>query len=253
MAKSAHQIIRESVRRVLREAAPAAKKPAATAAPGDKLKLAVFGDVKSGATTPFYDDVLGEWDKRQEGKYVFVFTPSPDRKTISVAVTALGGAQDQSYREDDVEFENPVERFTRKLVVGDPAKGVPSIISKLTPDMWADISKEYKYSLPGGVSFSGEMDLTKESRMLSERWMKIAGLLTEAPAAAVKMVKDYDAKVDKGFKSEAEMQAAKKTLATGLKSAGVVGEDKILDALQAGGVGGDGAVSFASELAAMQK
>ena len=252
MAKSPHQIIRESVRRVLREAAPAPKKPAATAAPGDKLKRAVFGDVKSGATTPFYDDVLGEWDKRQEGKYVFVFTPSPDRKTISVAVTAEGGAQDQSYREDDVEFENPVERFTRKLVVGDPAKGVPSIISKLTPDMWADISKEYKYSLPGGVSFSGEMDLTKESRMLSERWMKIAGLLKEAPDAAVKLVKAYDAKVNKGFKSEAEMQAAKRELAMGLKGMKIIGTEAITEVIEAAG-GREEGQGFAAELAAMQK
>lgn len=242
MAKSAQQIIRESVRRVLREAAPAAKKPAAPAAPGDKLKRAVFGDVKSGATTPFYDEVLEAWANREEGKYVFVFTPSADKKTLSVTVASEGGAD-----------ESPVEGFRRKLVDGDPESGVPSIISKLTPDMWADIGTSYTYSLPGGVAFSGEMDLTKESRMISEKWMKIAGLLTEAPAAAVKMVKDYDAKVDKGFKSEAEMQAAKKTLASGLKSAGVVGEDKILDALQAGGVGGDNAVSFAAELVSMQK
>lgn len=241
MAKSPQQIIRESVRRVLKEAAPAPKKPAA-AAPGDKLKQAVFGDVKGGATTPLYDAVLEAWANREEGKYVFVFTPSADKKTLSVTVTAEGGAD-----------ESPVESFRKQLVDGDPDAGVPSIISKLTPDVWADVGTSYTYSLPGGVAYSGDVDLTKESRMLSERWMKIAGLLTEAPAAAVKLVKDYDAKVDKGFKSEAEMQAAKRALATGLKSAGVVGEDKILDALQAGGIGGDGAVSFAAELVSMQK
>lgn len=240
MAKTPHQIIRESVRRVLREAAPAAKKPAAPppAAPGDKLKLAVFGDVKGGATTSFYDEVLEAWANREEGKYVFVFTPSADKKTLSVTVTAEGGAD-----------ESPVEGFRKKLVDGDPENSVPSIISKLTPDMWADIGTAYTYSLPGGVAFSGEMDLTKESRMLSERWMKIAGLLTEAPADAIKLVKAYDAK---RFKSESEMQAAKKELAMGLKGLKITTVPGITEVIEAASDREEGQ-TFAEELAAMQK
>ena len=241
MAKSPHQIIRESVRRVLREAAPAPKKPAATAAPGDKLKLAVFGDVKAGATTPLYDAVLEAWGNREEGKYVFVFTPSADKKTLSVTVTAEGGAD-----------ESPVESFRKQLVDGDPDAGVPSIISKLTPDVWADVGTSYTYSLPGGVAYSGEVDLTKESRMISERWMKIAGLLKEAPDAAVKLVKAYDAKVNKGFKSEAEMQAAKRELAMGLKGMKIIGTEAITEVIEAAG-GREEGQGFAAELAAMQK
>lgn len=82
---------------------------------------------------------------------------------------------------------------------------------------------------------------------------EVTRMLNEAPAAAIAAVKAYKAKADKGFKTESEMQSAKRALATALKGVGVTTESGILDALQAGGVGGDSAVSFAAELLSMQK
>ena len=69
----------------------------------------------------------------------------------------------------------------------------------------------------------------------------------------VKMVQDFRGKQNKGFKSAVEMQDAKRELALGLKGLAAVGADAIAPYLEAGGVGGDGATSFASELASMQK
>ena len=55
------------------------------------------------------------------------------------------------------------------------------------------------------------------------------------------------------FKSEAEMQSAKKKLAMDLKNQGVLGQDAIASKLQASGHGDDSALSFAAELSQMQK
>jgi hypothetical protein len=214
MAKSPHQIIRESVRRVLREGV------------GDNLSAALFGTAAK--RTALYDTAIEKWGEGEVGAFKFVFTPSADKKTLGVTVEAVDGA--------DARAADMLSSDADVAVKG------------LAPTVWADLTGPYTYMLPAGVTYKKEDNVE-----LKERWARIAGLLKEAPDAAVKLVKAYDAKVNKGFKSEAEMQAAKKTLATGLKSTGVVGEDKILDALQAGGVGGDGAVSFASELASMQK
>ena len=91
-----------------------------------------------------------------------------------------------------------------------------------------------------------------EQITINENWMKIAGLLTEAPDAAVKLVKAYDAKVNKGFKSEAEMQAAKRELAMGLKGMKIIGTEAITEVIEAAG-GREEGQGFAAELAAMQK
>jgi hypothetical protein len=72
--------------------------------------------------------------------------------------------------------------------------------------------------------------------------------MSEADGDAAAAVKAFRAKT---FKTEAEMQAAKKTLADALAAAGAKGEDKILASLESAGydLGGE---SFASELAKMQ-
>ena len=209
MAKSAQQIIRESVRRVLREAAPAAKKPTAApaGAPGDKLKLAIFGDTKSGDTTDFYAEVADRVPDPATDGMSFVFTPSADRKTISATVTQIGSTTEDAAKE--------IETL---LNVGKPDEGVPSVLSKISPDAWSDIAVSWPYNLgalPPKI-IGGEVDLTKESRMISERWMKIAGLLTEAADrnAAEAAVKKYLAGGQKDIK------AAEQALATALAAAG---------------------------------
>lgn len=245
MAKTPHQIIRESVRRVLREAAPAAKKPTAApaGAPGDKLKLAIFGDTKSGDTTDFYAEVADRVPDPATDGMSFVFTPSADRKTISATVTQIGSTTEDAAKE--------IETL---LNVGKPDEGVPSVLSKISPDAWSDIAVSWPYNLgalPPKI-IGGEMDLTKESRMISERWMKIAGLLKEAPDAAVKLVKAFDAKQSKGFKTEAEMQAAKRELAMGLKGMKITTVPAITEVIEQAG-GREEGQGFAEELASMQK
>lgn len=209
MAKSAQQIIRESVRRVLREAAPAAKKPAAEppAAPGDKLKLALFGDFKHGKPSAFYDEVVNVLSDPATDGLNFVFTPSADRKTISATVEPTGRATDDA--------ANSIQLL---LNVGKPEEGVPSVLSKISPDAWSDIVTSFPYTLGAKKVevIGGEMDLTKESRMISEKWMKIAGLLNEAADrnAAEAAVKKYLAGGHKDIK------AAEQALATALAAAG---------------------------------
>lgn len=72
--------------------------------------------------------------------------------------------------------------------------------------------------------------------------------LNEANDEAVKLCKSFSAK---DFKTEAEMQSAKKKLASDLSAAGAKGKDAIRDALDGAGYGDD-AASFAFELAGMQ-
>lgn len=80
---------------------------------------------------------------------------------------------------------------------------------------------------------------------------EVARMLAEGTdPKGVKMVQDFRGKT---FKSTAEMQAGKRELALGLKGLAAVGADAIAPYLEAGGYGGDGATSFASELASMQK
>ena len=88
-----------------------------------------------------------------------------------------------------------------------------------------------------------------EQITINENWMKIAGLLTEAPDAAIKLVKAFDAK---RFKSEAEMQTAKRELAMGLKGMKITTVPAITEVIEAAG-GREEGQSFAEELAAMQK
>lgn len=212
MAKSAQQIIRESVRRVLREAAPAAKKPTAApaAAPGDKLKLAIFGDTKSGDVSDFYAEVAARVPDPATDGMSFVFTPSADRKTISATVTKIGSTTEDAAKE--------IETL---LNVGKPDEGVPSVLSKISPDAWSDIAVSWPYNLGAKppTIIGGEMDLTKEARMISEKWMRIAGLLKEAPEeadrpAAERAVKKYLAGGHKDIK------AAQQALADALAAAG---------------------------------
>jgi hypothetical protein len=81
-------------------------------------------------------------------------------------------------------------------------------------------------------------------RIIREEYVK----MSEADDGAVTAAKAFRAKK---FKSEAEMQAAKKELAASLDAAGAKGEDKIRAGLEGAGYG-DAATSFASELAKMQ-
>ena len=213
MAKSPHQIIRESVRRVLREGV------------GDSLSAALFGT--SDKRTALYDTAIEKWGEGEVGAFKFVFTPSTDKKTLGVTVEAVGGA--------DARAADMLSSDADAAVKG------------LAPTVWADLTGPYTYMLPAGVTYKKEDNVE-----LKERWARIAGLLTEAPDAAVKLVKAYDAKVDKGFKSEAEMQAAKRELAMGLKGMKIIGTDAITEVIEAAG-GREEGQGFAAELAAMQK
>lgn len=90
-------------------------------------------------------------------------------------------------------------------------------------------------------------DVVKESalrRVIREEY----GMMKEVTKDAIDLCKSFRAKK---FKTEEEMQAAKKTLATDLSNAGAAGEEAIAAALEGAGYG-DGAVSFAAELAKMQ-
>ena len=213
MAKSPHQIIRESVRRVLREGV------------GDNLSAALFGT--SAKRTALYDTAIEKWGEGEVGAFKFVFTPSADKKTLGVTVEAVGGA--------DARAADMLSSDADAAVKG------------LAPTVWADLTGPYTYMLPAGVTYKKEDNVE-----LKERWARIAGLLTEAPDAAVKLVKAYDAKVNKGFKSEAEMQAAKRELAMGLKGMKIIGTEAITEVIEAAG-GREEGQGFAAELAAMQK
>ena len=213
MAKSPHQIIRESVRRVLREGV------------GDSLSAALFGT--SDKRTALYDTAIEKWGEGEVGAFKFVFTPSADKKTLGVTVEAVGGA--------DARAADMLSSDADAAVKG------------LAPTVWADLTGPYTYMLPAGVTYKKEDNVE-----LKERWARIAGLLTEAPDAAVKLVKAYDAKVNKGFKSEAEMQAAKRELAMGLKGMKIIGTEAITEVIEAAG-GREEGQGFAAELAAMQK
>ena len=213
MAKSPHQIIRESVRRVLREGV------------GDSLSAALFGT--SDKRTALYDTAIEKWGEGEVGAFKFVFTPSADKKTLGVTVEAVGGA--------DARAADMLSSDADAAVKG------------LATTVWADLTGPYTYMLPAGVTYKKEDNVE-----LKERWARIAGLLTEAPDAAVKLVKAYDAKVDKGFKSEAEMQAAKRELAMGLKGMKIIGTEAITEVIEAAG-GREEGQGFAAELAAMQK
>jgi hypothetical protein len=213
MAKSPHQIIRESVRRVLREGV------------GDSLSAALFGTAAK--RTALYDTAIEKWGEGEVGAFKFVFTPSADKKTLGVSVEAVDGA--------DARAADMLSSDADAAVKG------------LAPTVWADLTGPYTYMLPAGVTYKKEDNVE-----LKERWARIAGLLTEAPDAAVKLVKAYDAKVNKGFKSESEMQAAKRELAMGLKGMKIIGTDAITEVIEAAG-GREEGQGFAAELAAMQK
>jgi hypothetical protein len=213
MAKSPHQIIRESVRRVLREGV------------GDNLSAALFGTAAK--RTALYDTAIEKWGEGEVGAFKFVFTPSADKKTLGVTVEAVDGA--------DARAADMLSSDADAAVKG------------LAPTVWADLTGPYTYMLPAGVTYKKEDNVE-----LKERWARIAGLLKEAPDAAVKLVKAYDAKVNKGFKSESEMQAAKRELAMGLKGMKIIGTDAITEVIEAAG-GREEGQGFAAELAAMQK
>ena len=213
MAKSPNQIIRESVRRVLRESV------------GDSLSAALFGTAAK--RTALYDTAIEKWGEGEVGAFKFVFTPSADKKTLGVTVEAVDGA--------DARAADMLSSDADAAVKG------------LAPTVWADLTGPYTYMLPAGVTYKKEDNVE-----LKERWARIAGLLKEAPDAAVKLVKAYDAKVNKGFKSESEMQAAKRELAMGLKGMKIIGTDAITEVIEAAG-GREEGQGFAAELAAMQK
>jgi hypothetical protein len=213
MAKSPNQIIRESVRRVLREGV------------GDSLSAALFGTAAK--RTALYDTAIEKWGEGEVGAFKFVFTPSADKKTLGVTVEAVDGA--------DARAADMLSSDADAAVKG------------LAPTVWADLTGPYTYMLPAGVTYKKEDNVE-----LKERWARIAGLLKEAPDAAVKLVKAYDAKVNKGFKSESEMQAAKRELAMGLKGMKIIGTDAITEVIEAAG-GREEGQGFAAELAAMQK
>jgi len=150
--KSAQQLVRESVRRILSEAPapakPAAKKPAAPAEPALKVKL--FGT--SDSPTSLRDTVVEKWGEYEEGAFKFTFTPSADKKTGTATVEAVGGA-----REDALEVIRPL---------------LDTAVAALTPVEWGSIGAGYVYTVPSGVTYDAEVNMDVQK----ENWARLAGL-----------------------------------------------------------------------------
>lgn len=138
MPKTAQQIIRESVRRILSEGM------------GDTLSKKIFGT--KDARTDLYNTALESWSMNQEGKFKFVFTPSADKSKLSVEVTAEEGADARAA----MEMQTSAEEALKSLVPAD----------------WADVSPSYTYYLPAGVTYKKDEDME-----LKETWLRHAGLL----------------------------------------------------------------------------
>lgn len=138
MAKSAQQIIRESVRRILKEGT------------GDTLSMKLFGTEK--ARTELYNSTFETWMMNETGYFKFVFTPSPDKSKLTVTVTAESGA--------DARVTSDIESST------------DAVIKTLAPADWADITSSWEYKLPAGVKYKKDDDV-----VIPEAWTRIAGLL----------------------------------------------------------------------------
>ena len=143
--KTAQQLIRESVRRILREGM------------GDTLKSKLFGTVDQ--PTALRTAMTEKWAEGEVGSFKFVFTPSADKTKLTVAVTAEGGADDRA-----------------ASMLSDEADAA---VKALVPADWADVGPSWTFVYPTGTSYRKE-----ETMDLKESWARIAGILTEAPVPA---------------------------------------------------------------------
>jgi hypothetical protein len=158
--KSAQQLVRESVRRILSEAPapakPAAKKPAAPADPALKVKL--FGT--SDSPTSLRDLVVEKWSEVGDPKshYKFTFTPAADKQSGTGAIEAVN--------HPNVYGDLGGEKLTEIQAAFDKA------LATLTPADWGSIGVGYVYTIPSAVTYDTEvnMDVQKES------WARLAGL-----------------------------------------------------------------------------
>ena len=138
MAKTSQQLIRESVRRILKEAV------------GEALSKKLFGT--KDARTDLYNTTVEKWSDTQEGKFKFVFTPTADKSKIGVVVSAEEGADERAA----MELQSAADEAVKTLVPAD----------------WVDVGTSYTYIIPAGVSYKKE-----EEMELKERWLRHAGLL----------------------------------------------------------------------------
>lgn len=138
MPKTAQQIIRESVRRILSEGV------------GDTLAKKLFGT--KDARTELYNTAAEKWAEGEVGKFKFVFTPSADKAKITVAVSAEEGADERA--------------------AGELQSAADEAIKTLVPADWADVSTSWTYFLPASVTYKKD-----EEMELKESWLRHAGLL----------------------------------------------------------------------------
>jgi hypothetical protein len=232
--KSAQQLVRESVRRILSEApAPAkpaaAKKPAAPPEPALKLKL--FG--AKDTPTALRDLVVEKWSEVQGGHYKFTFNRSEDKQTGTGTVEAVNDPKAYGDLGDDKLTEIQAE-FDKALAT-------------LTPADWGSIGSTWTYTIPfvdpndpskTGVTYDSEinMDVQKET------WLRIAGLLKEdADRNAAKVaIANYRKNAPKG------VEAAERALALALDAAGFNDVEEMEEVLSANGV--EDSMSLAGDL-----
>lgn len=138
MAKTSQQLIRESVRRILKEAV------------GEALSKKLFGT--KDARTDLYNTTVEKWSDTQEGKFKFVFTPTADKSKIGVVVSAEEGADERTA----MELQSAADEAVKTLVPAD----------------WVDVGTSYTYIIPASVSYKKE-----EEMELKESWLRHAGLL----------------------------------------------------------------------------
>ena len=135
--KSTQQIIRESVRRILREG------------PGDTLKSKLFGTVEN--PTALRTSMTEKWAEGETGSFKFVFTPSSDKTKLTVAVSAEGGA--------DARMASDLE------------SDADAAIKALVPADWADVGPSYTFTYPTSQTYK-----QGEEMELKETWARLAGL-----------------------------------------------------------------------------
>lgn len=135
--KSAQQLVRESVRRILREGV------------GDKLKSKLFGTSESPTTLRSTVD-----DNWSGGSYKFVFTPSADKTKLTAAVTAENGA--------DERYVSTIEDAANEA------------IKSAVPADWADIGPSWTFTYPMGEDTSKSTEINMDVQ--KESWARLAGL-----------------------------------------------------------------------------
>ena len=160
----------------------------------------------------------------------------------------------------DPESEAIARDLAQQMLMSDDPEGTEAFSfimqhPRYAMNVWSELQSEGQYALARLVRPIADeyvdqrgkhMRITESMlrRIVREEYSR----LSEADGDAAGLCKAFRAKK---FGSEAEMQSAKKKLASDLLAAGAKGEDAIRDVLESAGYG-DAATSFASELADMQ-